>query len=115
MNNKFFWWIIIPLWGVAAWLAVFNDVNLVLRFTVVFGFLMICPGKVLTYFLPISDETSQWSVSLALSVLLNAIVSLVMIYAKVWEPQYGLLLMIGLSIIGIIAQIILGSRRSVAQ
>jgi len=115
MKNKYIWWVIIPLWGLAAWLVPSSGLPLTWRFTVVFGFLLICPGRVLIHFLPISDELTRWPLSIALSILLNAIVVLLMIYAKFWEPHYGLLVILGLSILGIILQMILGTRKSLAS
>ena len=115
MRNKYIWWVVTPLWGLAAWLVLSNEISLTWRFTVVFGFLLICPGRVYIQFLPISDNLSQLTIGIALSILLNSIVALLMIYTKVWEPQLGLIILIGLSILGIILQIGIESHKALAR
>lgn len=115
MNEKYLWRIIIPIWGVLAWFAFISDIPITWRFTVIFGFLLICPGSAYIRFLPVSDQFSQISVTIALSFLFSSIVALGMIYLKIWDPQYGLMFLIGLAIVGVILQIASETRKMVRR
>jgi uncharacterized membrane protein len=106
MNEKYLWWVMIPIWGVGAWFAFNSDISITWRFTVIFGFLLLCPGGAYIRFLPVSDKLSQVPLTIALSFLFSSIVALGMIYLKIWEPQYGLMVLIGLAIVGVILQIV---------
>jgi hypothetical protein len=113
MSEKYFWWAIIPIWGVFAWFTSTSDLPLTWRFTVIFGFLLICPGSAYIRFLPASERFSQIPLTIALSFLLSSIVSLGMIYLKIWEPQYGLIVLVGLAVVGVILQIVSETRKTV--
>jgi uncharacterized membrane protein len=99
-----------PLWILAA--SAFVDVSLfaglppVVRLVAAACFLPICPGMALVRLLRIADPVAEMAVAAALSIALEIVVALFMVYARVWSVGTGLSALIMLCVIGAVAQVI---------
>jgi len=72
---------------------------------IVMWFLFVCPGMVLVRFFRLSEPVSEWTLAIALSLAIDAIVAGIQMYAGLWSPQATLAILIGFCLVGAIAQI----------
>jgi hypothetical protein len=72
---------------------------------IVMWFLFVCPGMVLVRFLRLSEPVSEWTLAIALSLAIDAIVAGIQMYAGLWSPPATLAILIGFCLVGAIAQI----------
>jgi uncharacterized membrane protein len=86
-----------------------------LRAVVGFLFLLVCPGAAWVRLLGIGDILTEVSLSIALSIALGVAVTEVMLYTQLWSPHWGLLALIGLSMIGVAVQMVAAYRRLTAD
>jgi hypothetical protein len=85
-----------------------------LRVIVVFWFFLVCPGLAIVGLLDIRDRLDEALVAIGLSVALDTGVALVMVLAKIWSPDAGLAVLIGISLVGAAIQAHLYRRRTPA-
>lgn len=79
-------------------------------------FLFVCPGMALVRLLRLDDFAAELTLALALSLALDAIVAVAMVYARIWSPTLGLAALIGVSVIGVLLQFAIAPRyRSTAR
>lgn len=72
----------------AAWLAVPQPA----RWVLVGWFLVVCPGMALVRLLRLEERTAEWMLAVAVSLSLDMVVGEAMVYAGMWSPLAGLLL-----------------------
>ena len=89
------------------WLAVGQPV----RSIFVFWFFLICPGLAIVGVLDIQDRLAEAVVAIGLSLALDTGVAIVMVLARIWSPDAGLGVLIGISLLGAAAQMELYRRR----
>jgi hypothetical protein len=70
------------------------------RTTITFWFFLSCPGLALVGMIGIRDRLAEAMLAIALSVALDTAVALVMVLARVWSPDAGLAVLIGISLLG---------------
>jgi len=104
-RSDWLWPTIIILSAVAAGLVNFAFTGTALRPIVVFWFLFVCPGMVLVRFLRLNEPIVEWTLALALSFAIDAIVAGILLYAGRWSPTGILSILIGLSLCGAIVQL----------
>src|SRR5229473_1115431 len=104
-RSDWLWPTIIILSAVAAGLVNFAFTDTALRPIVVFWFLFVCPGMVLVRFLRLNEPIVEWTLALALSFAIDAIVAGILLYAGRWSPTGILSILIGLSLCGAIVQL----------
>jgi zinc ribbon protein len=104
-ESNWLWPTIIILSAVAAGLVNFAFTDTALRPIVVFWFLFVCPGMVLVRFLRLNEPIVEWTLALALSFAIDAIVAGILLYAGRWSPTGILSILIGLSLCGAIVQL----------
>jgi hypothetical protein len=104
-RSDWLWPTIIILSAVAAGLVNFAFTGTALRPIVVFWFLFVCPGMVLVRFLRLNEPIVEWTLALALSFAIDAIVAGILLYAGRWSPSGILSILIGLSLCGAIVQL----------
>ena len=104
-RSDWLWPTIIILSAVAAGLVNFAFTDIALRPIVVFWFLFVCPGMVLVRFLRLNEPIVEWTLALALSFAIDAIVAGILLYAGRWSPTGILSILIGLSLCGAIVQL----------
>lgn len=91
--------------GVAGSLAFTNSV-FGLRPLFAMWFLLICPGMAFVRLLPIKETMEQWTLALALSLALDALVGAILVYAHLWSPNVALVILIAVSLVGVSLQIV---------
>jgi hypothetical protein len=99
------WPIIIILSAAAAGLVNFVSTDIAIRPYIVFWFLVVCPGMVLVRFLRLKEPVVEWTLALALSFAIDALVVGIQLYAGRWSPTTTLGILIGICLGGAIMQI----------
>jgi len=105
MRSSWLWPTIIILSAGAASLVTFVIPASPMRPIVVMWFLFICPGIALVRLLHLNEPVVEWTLAIALSFAIDAIVAGIQLYAGRWSPTLTLELLIALSLAGVIAQI----------
>jgi hypothetical protein len=82
---------------------------------VAFWFLLICPGMAFVRLLQIGDRLTELIVAIALSIALDTTVSETMVLTKRWSPDWGLFVLICMSVAGAALQILMLSAPNVTR
>jgi hypothetical protein len=106
MLRSIWWPIIIIASAIGAGLTMVGNIGLPIRPIITFWFLLICPGMAFVRLLHIEERLTELTLAIALSIATDTIVAETMLYAGVWSPQWGLVVLIGISIAGVVLQII---------
>ena len=69
-------------------------------------FLLVCPGMAVVRVLRVRDAVAEWTLAVALSLGLDALVAEAMLYAGVWSPASALLVLTGIGIAGAVLQLV---------
>ena len=107
------WPMILILSVIAAGLDTFVFPDIVVRPVVVFWFLFVCPGMVVIRFLRLKEPVVEWTLALALSFSIDAIVAGIQLYTGMWSPNGTLVILMSLCLGGAIMQVVM--LRSVAS
>jgi hypothetical protein len=75
------------------------------RPVVVFWFLSLCPGMILVRYLRLKEPVIEWTFALALSIIINATMTAIQVYAGKWSPTDMLSILIAFSLIGATVQL----------
>jgi hypothetical protein len=73
---------------------------------IVMWFLFVCPGMTLVRFLRLSEPIAEWTLAIALSFSIDALVAGLQMYTGLWSPSGALGIIIGFCLVGVIVQII---------
>ena len=97
-ESNLLWSTIIILSAVAAGLV--NNVfsTTMVRPALVLWFLCVCPGMVLIRFLRLKEPVVEWTLALALSFVIDALVAAIQLYTGRWSPSATLNILIGFSL-----------------
>jgi hypothetical protein len=106
IHSNLLWPTIIILSALAAGLVNFVFPDMALRPVIVFWFLFICPGMTLVRFLHLKEPVVEWTLAIALSFAIDAIVAAIQLYAGKWSPAVTLSILIGFSLVGAIVQLV---------
>jgi hypothetical protein len=87
----------------------FAQVDSVLRPVVTLGFLLVCPGMTFVRLLRIRERMTELTLAITLSLALNTLLIVIMLYAGIWAPYTGLLIIICLSVGGVTLQMALAA------
>jgi hypothetical protein len=90
----------------------FGDIDSPVRPLMSFWFLVICPGMAFVRLLHISNLLIEITLAVALSFALDAILATVMVYAGMWSPEWGLAMLLVISLGGALVQLLTDCRRS---
>ncbi len=82
------------------------DVGTPVRPIVTLWFLLICPGMAFVRLLRLEDRLAEVTLAIAVSIALDTVVAAGMVYAKVWSPVLGLLVLAGLTLVGTALQVL---------
>jgi hypothetical protein len=80
------------------------------RPAVAFVFLLICPGMAFVRLLHLSEGPLFWLLAIGLSLALDAIVAMSMVWAQAWSPTGGVAALIAISLVGAALQSIVAVR-----
>ena len=104
-RSTWLWPAIIIGSAVAVSAVVLGDLSSPIRPVLVLWFLLVCPGLAFVRLLRIKDLGNELTLAIALSLAIDSILAMVMIYAKLWSPKGGLSVLISLCVIGVMLQI----------
>ena len=104
MKRAFAWPIVISASAMILIIATFTGAPF--RPAVAFWFLLLCPGMAFVRLLHIEEWLTELTLSIALSIAINTLVSETMILARLWSPEAGLVALICISLLGATCQII---------
>lgn len=100
-----------PLWPILLLLSVtavvvvtLTPVHSTLHFVIVSWFLLVCPGMAIIRLGRFEDDWVTWPLSLVLSLVIDAAVAIVLLYAGLWSVERILLVLTVLVLVGAIAQ-----------
>jgi uncharacterized membrane protein len=99
-RSLWLWPILLIISAVILMVLVVADIHSPIRPVVALWFLLICPGMAIIRLLKLNDPSSEWVLAAATSLGLDALVSIVMLYAGFWYPAYGLLILSAVTIVG---------------
>ena len=102
--SHWLWPATILLSAAAIGLIVFAGVAAPARPFVALWFLLMCPGMALVRLLRVNGLAIQLTLAIALSLVLDSLVAIVMIYTGTWAPAAGLMVLIGISVFGAVLQ-----------
>jgi O-antigen/teichoic acid export membrane protein len=111
MNLK--WSTLITVTAALAILSLSTPVSLGVRPLLTIGFLLFCPGMAFIQLLQFKDLVQELVLAVALSLALDLLVAAAILYAGLWSPTLIMLILVGLSIIGVLCHLLLwyGVRR----
>lgn len=99
------WPAVISLSAAAAALVTFGQVPAPLRSIVGFWFLLVCPGMAFVRLLRLKEGIAEWTLAIALSLAMDALVAGSMVYAGAWSPAGGMLVLVAASLAGALLQV----------
>ena len=98
--------------GVAV-IALFLPGGSPVRVAATLWFVLVCPGMAYVRLLAVADALIEFGLAVVLSICLATIVSLAMVYLKLWHPEAALYLLAAIALFGVVLQLRVGygSRR----
>ena len=99
-DTRWVWPAIIVLSAALIGVLVFLNVESPVRPVLAIWFLIVCPGMALVRLIGLQDRWTETTVAVALSMSLDIIVSLMLVYSGLWSPKLGLAILIGISVAG---------------
>ena len=108
MRRSIWWPIIIILSAIGTALVTAGNMGVPARSLITFWFLLVCPGMAFTRLLQIEDVWAELMIAIALSIAMGTIVAETMVLTQRWLPQWGLVVLICISLVGAVLQIMQG-------
>lgn len=105
MRRKFFWPFLILFVSLSTGILVWSGTNVLLRPIVVFLFMLIIPGLALTRLMRIKDFLTELIIAIAISLGISILMSEVMVFAHLWSPAVGFIILVSISLIGAALQL----------
>jgi hypothetical protein len=106
MNRSSWTWpVIIVISTIGTGLMAFGDFLPSVRHLLSFWFLLVCPGLAYVPLLHIRDNSSQWTLAIAMSLAIDAVVAAIMLYTGSWSPNGGLAVLMVITTGGIVLQL----------
>lgn len=105
MRLSWLWPTVIILSAIAVGLVTFVMPDTPLRPLIVFWFLFICPGMAFVRLLHLKELVVEWTLALALSFFIDAVIGGIFLYAGRWSPTGILIILIGISLGGALLQL----------
>jgi hypothetical protein len=99
------WPAIIIVSNISISLLVFGEFLPPVRPLMSFWFLLVCPGMAYVPLLHIRDGPVEWTLAIAVSLAIDAIVATFMVYTGNWSPNGGLIALMAISTGGVALQI----------
>jgi hypothetical protein len=104
-QSSWLWPVIILLSALAANLAAFLLPGAVVRLAIEAWFLFVCPGMALVRFFHFKEAAVEWTLALALSFAIDALIAGMLLFAGKWSPTATLVVVTSLSVGSAIAQL----------
>lgn len=103
---KWLWPTIITASAAAIGGLVYGGLTSPIRPILAFWFLAVCPGMALVRLLRLRDAWTEVALATAISLSLDVIVALSLVYSHYWSPKFGLAVLIGVSLLGAALQLL---------
>jgi uncharacterized membrane protein len=100
------WAAIIGVSALGVCLVTFGEIQSPLRPLIALWFLFVCPGMALVRLLRLRERLTEVTLAIALSLVMDAIVSVIMLYMGMWSPNSALVVLICISVGGVAFQIV---------
>jgi hypothetical protein len=106
MKRSTWQWPVALLLSVAAtWIVYALPLQTALRPFIVLWFLAVCPGMTLVRFLRLPGTITRWTLAVAVSLMLEALLTSVQLYSGHWSPTFALATVSALCVIGAVVQL----------
>jgi len=92
--------------AVASGLFFFLAIESPLRLIITLSFLLVCPGMAFVRLLRLDESYYEWTLAIALSISLDAIVACLLLYTGFWSITLGLSTLIIISLLGALLQLL---------
>lgn len=109
MLRHYFWPVIITVSILLTGVAGNSDAG-ILRAIITTWFLLICPGMAFVKLLRIEEQAIELVIALAVSIAMSTLVSEAMALANIWMPRIALVVLMGISGVGVMLQVITAPR-----
>jgi len=103
-RSAWLWPILLLLSVLATWVVTAVWPAFVLRPLVILWFLAVCPGMAWIRFLRLREPIAEWTLAVATSLVLDALVASVQVYTHHWSPSLTLNILVEICIIGVFGQ-----------
>ncbi|MCL5256795.1 MAG: DUF1616 domain-containing protein [Chloroflexi bacterium] len=104
MKAKLVWTLVIAASAAAMGIAIYGNMPVPVRLLAAACFLPFCPGMAIVRLLKIEDGVAELAVAIALSIAIETIVAMALVYARLWSPNLVLAIIIGITVAGTVAQ-----------
>jgi hypothetical protein len=101
--------------GLLTLLVVLTGILPPVRLVLVFAFLFLGPGLAFARLLPGEDIVTRITLSIALSLAIDAVVAMILLYAGAWSYQTALLIIVGITLLGSTLQLRPGRENNMAR
>jgi hypothetical protein len=98
------WPMIITLSLLAAIAAIVTNAPQAVRAPAVLWFLVVCPGMAFVRLLQVRDAWAEWTLAIALSLAIDALVAIFILYVGLWSPTWILVVIATLTLAGVLFQ-----------
>jgi hypothetical protein len=98
------WSVIIILSSVVAGLLTFTNSGATVRTAIVLWFLLVCPGMALARFFDLHEPLVEWTLAVTLSLVVDTFVAGAFLLAGRWSPTSAFAVLLGIAIVGALAQ-----------
>ncbi|HEX2979619.1 MAG TPA: hypothetical protein VHO48_05090, partial [Anaerolineaceae bacterium] len=99
-DSMIIWSLIILISAVLTALVVYTRIVPPLQPPLVFWFLLVCPGMAFVRLFNLWDPISEWALAIALSLAIDSIVAMALLYAGQWNPSLGLRIVLVTAVVG---------------
>jgi hypothetical protein len=97
-------WAVVAVAAVAAPAAALAGAPAVVRIPVVLLFLLLGPGMAFVPFLDLGDPVAELTVAVGISVAVDLVVAMAMLYAGAWSPAATLVVLAAVALCGAVVQ-----------
>ena len=105
IRSDWLWPLVITISALGAGFVSLWNVDSPLRAPITLWFLFVCPGLAIVRLLHLRDGLTEWAIAIGLSLAIETGVNEVLLYAGMWAPQWGLLVVITITLLALIPQI----------
>ncbi len=111
MKRATVWPIVIGLSALGIGVLAGFDIDSPLRPVLSLWFLLVCTGMSFVRLLDIKDAVVELVLAIGLSIAISTLLSEILVLSEQWMPVRGLYILIGLSLVGVMLQVVVPSRR----
>lgn len=104
-RSDWLWPLVITVSALGVGMVSFWEVETPVRPAISLWFLVVCPGMALVRLLHLREGLTEWAIAIPLSLAIEAGVNEIMLYAGFWAPQWGLLVVMTITLLAVIPQL----------